>query len=144
MKILKYILFYTVQFTWGLLQNILGFCLFIKYRNCRHEFYHGAALTYHEENWGGISLGIFTFVNGKRNAEWVRSTKVHEFGHTVQSLILGPLYLFVIGIPSIIWCNGKKYIKMRKEQNVSYFDFYPEKWANTLGAKVTKEDFPTV
>jgi len=29
-------------------------------------------------------------------------TLVHEYGHTIQSIILGPLYLLIIGIPSSI------------------------------------------
>mgnify|MGYP007099320789 FL=1 len=29
----------------------------------------------------------------------------HEYGHTVQSLILEPIWLFVIGLPSLIWCG---------------------------------------
>lgn len=39
---------------------------------------------------------------------------VHEYGHTIQSMILGPLYLIVIGIPSTLWgfLMGKK----RKEK----------------------------
>lgn len=27
---------------------------------------------------------------------------VHEYGHTIQSLMLGPLYLAIIGIPSTL------------------------------------------
>lgn len=28
---------------------------------------------------------------------------VHEYGYTIQSLIFGPLYLIIIGIPSTLW-----------------------------------------
>lgn len=140
---MRYILFYLIQFTWGLLQNILGLCMLIKYRKLKHEFYHGSIITYHNGEWGGISLGMFIFINEKRDPEWLRSTRIHEYGHTVQSLILGPLFIFVIGIPSFIWCNSKKYRALRKDKGVSYFSFYPEKWANHLGAKVTKEPYPT-
>lgn len=137
MKFIKLFFYYLIQFTWGILQNILGFVFFLKQSKCRHKFYYGSVLTYHEGDWGGVSLGIFIFVNGKRDEEWIRGTEVHEYGHTIQSLILGPLYLFVIGIPSSVWCNNKKYIALRKDKGVSYFDFYPEKWANRLGSKVT-------
>jgi hypothetical protein len=87
---------------------------------------------------------MFIIMNGKRDEKWTSTTKVHEYGHTIQSLILGPLYLFVIGIPSIIWCNSKKCVKLRKEKGVSYFDFYPEKWANFLGEKITKLPAPRI
>ncbi len=55
---------------------------------------------------------------------------VHEFGHTYQSLILGPLYFLVVGLPSVIWGLVKKPGK-------SYFSFYAENWANLLGEKHT-------
>ena len=29
---------------------------------------------------------------------------MHEYGHSVQSRRLGPLYLAVIGIPSLVFC----------------------------------------
>jgi hypothetical protein len=134
---MKKILYYLIQFTWGLPQNIVGFFLTLKYRKNKKENFFNSLITYHYDNWGGISLGMFILINGNRDKEWIDTTKVHEFGHSIQSLILGPLFLFVIGIPSIVWCNSKKYTKLRKESNVSYFDFYPEKWANYLGSKVT-------
>lgn len=142
MKVLGLFFYYIIQWTWGLIQNLLGLCLYIKLKKCRHQWYHGAKLTYHEGDWGGVSLGMFIFVNGKKDAEWIKTTNVHEYGHTLQSLLLGPFYLFVIGIPSSIWCNNKKYITLRKEKGISYFDFYPEKWANRWGELVTKELAP--
>ena len=48
---MKYILqfFYLVlQFTWGAIQNVLGFLLFLKNIRCEHAYYHGAILTFHE------------------------------------------------------------------------------------------------
>lgn len=43
----------------------------------------------------GITLGNYIIVN---NIKHLR----HELGHTRQSKILGPLYLLVIGLPSLI------------------------------------------
>ncbi|MGB4268796.1 MAG: RHS repeat-associated core domain-containing protein, partial [Spirochaetota bacterium] len=53
----------------------------------------------------------------------------HEQGHYYQSLLLGPLYMGVIGIPSVthnwIWnLYGKSW---------EYYDFYTEKWADRWG-----------
>ena len=63
---------------------------------------------------------------------------VHEYGHTIQSLILGPLYLLIIGIPSSLWgfLGGRK----RREQQIPYCAFFTEKWANRLGEWVTGEE----
>ena len=62
---------------------------------------------------------------------------VHEYGHTIQSLILGPLYLIVIGIPSTMWAF--LFEKKRKDEQIPYGAFFTEKWANRLGERVTGE-----
>lgn len=142
MKYIGYLFYWLIQTTYGFIQFIAGLCMFIKYRKCKHEFYHGAILTYHDEDWGGISLGPFIFVNGKRYDYWIQDAKVHEFGHTIQSCILGPLYFFVVGIPSSIWCNSKKWCEKRENGEANYFDLYCESSANTLGALFTKEPKP--
>lgn len=64
---------------------------------------------------------------------------VHEYGHTIQSLILGPLYLIVMGIPSTLWGFLPSLNNKRKNQGISYFSFFTEKWANYLGEKVTNQ-----
>lgn len=63
---------------------------------------------------------------------------VHEYGHTIQSVILGPLYLIVISIPSGLWCNLSQAAEYRRKNKVSYYAFYPEKWADHLGEKARK------
>lgn len=62
---------------------------------------------------------------------------VHEYGHTIQSLIFGPLYLFAVGIPSIVWSFLPVFAKRREDAGISYFSVYPERWANKLGEKIT-------
>ena len=62
---------------------------------------------------------------------------VHEYGHTIQSLILGPLYLIVMGIPSALWAAFGS--KKRREKQIPYGAFFTEKWANQLGEWVTGE-----
>lgn len=74
-----------------------------------------------ENMLGGISLGPFAYVSKRMNEPGI----CHEVdGHTVQSKILGPLYLFIIGIPSAIWASSYNYKKQ------CYYDFYTEKNAN--------------
>lgn len=83
-------------------------------------------------------MGPFIFVNGNRVDYWVKEASVHEFGHTIQSLMCGPLYFFIIGFPSMIWCNTKKFSDMRRRGEANYYDLYCERGANTLGFMVTK------
>ena len=90
------------------------------------EHYDGTIVT----RWkygSGVSLGKFIFVS--KNAP--ETTVKHEYGHYLQGLRLGWLYLFVVGIPSILWAAfGGRY---RRKKGVSYYSKYPENWADRLG-----------
>lgn len=144
---IRTVLYFLMQCTWGAIQSLLGLIYFILHFSDRHYFYHGAIIT----EWNtksSVSLGMFVFVtkepyfydklkNEYTMEELSGRLLVHEYGHTIQSLILGPLYLIIIGIPSTLWgflpyCNIK-----RKTKSISYFSFYTEKWANALGEQVT-------
>lgn len=48
-----------------------------------------------------MSLGLFIFMFGGRYIGDEETLK-HEYGHSIQSKILGPLYLIVIGLPSLM------------------------------------------
>ena len=67
---------------------------------------------------------------------------VHEYGHTIQSLIFGPLYLPVFAIPSFVWAGAPALRRRRREGKLYYYDFYPERIANLLGELVTGERAP--
>ena len=122
------------QCTWGLLQTLLGFILFVKHYRNKHYSYHGAIITVWNSKTS-ISLGLFVFVTaepyfakkyeGQISVEELSERLlVHEYGHTIQSLILGPLYLIIIGIPSTMWgmLGGKK----RSEEQIPYGAFLPK------------------
>ena len=73
---------------------------------------------------GGISLGLFAFLSESLSSS--RPHVMHEQeGHTVDSKIFGPLYLFVIGLPSLIWAGCRN-----REKHPCYYSFYTERWAN--------------
>lgn len=82
---------------------------------------------------GAVTLGCYVFVG--LNSEYRKIVK-HELGHTIQSKILGPLYLIVIGIPSITYCGLRRIFPSLRKKN--YYDFYTEKWANNLSEKHIK------
>lgn len=125
---MKKFLFYLVQWTWGIVQNVLGLFLFLCLCYRKKRIFHGAVVT----TWklgSSLSLGMFIFTARPYDLKLVQ----HEYGHTVQSLILGPLWLFVIGLPSLIWCGC--FESYRKKKGVDYYSFYTEVWANRLGEK---------
>lgn len=124
-----------LQYTWGVLQTFVGTIVFLitLLCGCRHIWLNGSVITEIRGNWGGITLGMFAFVDympaGDRAKQY--NLVLHEYGHTIQSYMLGPLWIFIIGIPSLIWAGF--FESYRIKNNVSYYSFYPEKWANKLG-----------
>ena len=80
-------------------------------------------------NRGGVTLGDRIFISRCYHGEYLNMVIAHESGHVKQSLYLGPLYLIVIGIPSILWAWSHRWIAPRK----SYYWFYTESIANKLG-----------
>ena len=82
---------------------------------------------------GAITLGNYVFIG--LNSEYKETVK-HELGHTIQSKILGPLYLIVIGIPSITYCGLRRLFPSLRKKN--YYNFYTERTANNLSEKYIK------
>ena len=144
---IRAILYCIWQWTWGFLQSALGLLNFVIHIHDKHYFYHGALITEWKDK-SSVSLGMFVFLTsepyfyGKLKDEYTmeelsRRLLVHEYGHTIQSLLLGPLYLIVIGIPSMFWGFLPALNQKRKREGLSYFSFYTEKWANCLGETIT-------
>lgn len=74
-----------------------------------------------------MSLGDYLFVNPISSQKSIQ----HECGHSKQSDILGPLYLIVIGIPSLLH-NILHYLCSKIGIKWNYYSFYTESWANKL------------
>lgn len=120
-----------LHFIWGLPQNIIGGIMYLILRRKNpHKKYKNAYVCEMPNNLGSVSLGMFIFVTNIKNEKTIQ----HEYGHTRQSMLLGPLYLLVIGLPSIIWAGC--FNKYRQKHNKSYYSFYTEKWADKLGGVV--------
>ena len=92
---------------------------------------------YHWKFKGGLSLSTHIFLPEGVDPRTHAPNVLHEYGHTRQSRILGPLYLLVVGLPSIIWAGC--FENYRKKHNISYYSIYPENWADKLGG-VKRED----
>lgn len=122
-KLLKIILF-----IWELLQNLVGF-LYLKlskYKFTARYFLNGNTQIkyyYAKKFPGGLTLGEFIFTNGPQHVK-------HESGHVIQSRILGPLYLPVIGLNSILHAAF--------HHCKNYVHFWTEKWAEKLGRRQSK------
>jgi hypothetical protein len=143
------LLYILLQCSWGVLQTTLGLICFLFHIKDKHYFYHGAIVTEWKSR-SSVSLGMFVFITNEpffyeklkdeyQKEELSERLLVHEYGHTIQSIILGPLYLILMGIPSTIWGFSARLNKLRREKNISYFAFFTEKWANHLGEMVTNK-----
>lgn len=110
---------------WQAPQNIVGLAFRIFY-SVRPILFRGVDVVVDGRFPGGISLGHTVIV--KRPFLDNPDTWNHEYGHTRQSLYLGPFYLFVVGIPSLLWAWY-----WNPSRGVSYYSFYTEKWADKLG-----------
>ena len=137
---LKDFLFMFVQWTWALPVNLVGWIAYIictKILGYRWQHFGYAKIVYVPWKGGGLSLGLFIFMKDNHSKKtWTYNTRIHEYGHTWQCLLLGPLYWIVIAIPSFIWCNC--FAGYRKKNNVPYSALYCEAWANAWGQKFTK------
>lgn len=124
---MKKIVNHILDWTWQLPQNIVGFIYSLCIKTTKYEDNpYDDCIIYNKKSKGCVTLGKYIFVyRYKYNKAQIIK---HEYGHRIQSKILGPLYLFVIGLPSIIWAN-----EYHNTSNKSYYDFYTESWANKLG-----------
>jgi hypothetical protein len=130
---LRSVLFVLLQCTWGLPQTLVGLVVYLIYRlrKCEHFFFGGAVCTEWHRN-DGVSLGLFIFCPPGGGIH------LHEYGHTHQSLLFGPLYLMLVGLPSLLWAGLPGFRRMRRERRVPYSRLYCERWADRIGSKYEK------
>ena len=110
---------------WQAPQNIVGLVFRLIY-GWTAILFRGVDVVVSSRFTGGISLGRTIVVKRPYLANpdgWN-----HEYGHTRQSLYLGPLYLLIVGVPSLLWAWW-----WRPDRGVDYYVFFTEKWADRLG-----------
>lgn len=117
-------LFGALDFTWAAPQSVLGLLagtvLTLLGADVSPQWGMGAKVEMpaYMGNPGGMSLGP-TVIAGHGFSDFS-----HEFGHTWQSRVLGPLYLLIIGIPSLISAASDP---------TNHRGFFSEKWADAWG-----------
>ena len=150
-KVVVGILYYLGQFTWGIIMNIVGliatlFCLiFLKGKPHKNGY---GVITEVKGNWGGVSLGIFALC-GSYNQEdkdcydplFYYEVRCHEFGHSFQNLIFGPLFLFVVAIPSSIRYWLDEYGKLKKDYFAIWFERDASNWGEHIMAWIESYNY---
>lgn len=99
-RILRTAGYWIVSLTWGSIMTLLGAVIALALLLTGHRPGRLGPNVYFEvgRGWGGMEYGAFFFV--ERNA--ARETILHEAGHGIQNLLLGPLMPFVVCIPSAL------------------------------------------
>ena len=122
-------------FIWQLPQHLIGLGVLIYYyaRYRRIESCGNGIYLTQRFISGGVCLGEIIVLPKGGDDEFSRK---HELGHRRQSRYLGPLYLIIVGLPSV--CIN---IAARFSPRVSrsYYRYFPENWANRLGGVDRKD-----
>lgn len=118
-------LVFALLFIWQLPQNMVALLILLFSKTegvIAYRHYCFALKTKLPSKAGGVSLGNFALISP--SCAYDEDTVRHELdGHTVDSKIFGPLYLLIIGLPSVlhlVFYDGRG----------DYHDFYTERWAN--------------
>lgn len=103
-------LYMVLSFTWGLPMNIAGglVALILLLRGHRARKMGWAFCFPLDVNFG-LSLGIFAIVP----KGLPKHTIMHEFGHSIQNIYLGPFFPFLVALPSAIRFHYRDYVKSR-------------------------------
>lgn len=132
MKLLKLLFL----FLWQLPQNIIGTICSIKAETYRSLFTKDNELiVVYFKPWfrSAVSLGDTVIMDSLLwDQPFYKFDKClnHEHGHQIQSRILGPLYLILIGIPSLL---GNIVFRLFKINSRYYYKLPWEWWADKLG-----------
>ncbi len=100
--------YWLVSLTWGGLMTWTGAFIALVMLLSRHAPQKLGPNVYFEVGlgWGGMEYGAFFFVSKDAGEE----TRLHEAGHGIQNLVLGPLMPFLVCIPSALryWMRNCK------------------------------------
>lgn len=132
---MKKALFWLASCTWGFIMTAIGAAaaLALLLTGHRPKLFHGFVVFEFKYGWGGVDFGPFIIVNKGAPLD----TLLHETGHGLQNVILGPLMPFLVAIPSGIRWNIYRRKNARGELHTlpPYDSIWFEGWATALGKK---------
>ena len=106
----------------------------------RVHVYHGRLYGAIGHNWGGYNMGCFFICCEEGIGQDYLCA--HECGHGLQNCLWGPLFPFVIMIPSVIrfWYREFKYNRKGLQAPTEYGDIWFEGQASRWGEKYVVTD----
>lgn len=126
--------YYVLNFTGGLPTVAVGVLLGMVLRICGFKPRRcGGGLCFEVgHGYGGFSIGL-TFVVSRESGESVRR---HEFGHSVQNAVLGPLMPIAVSLPSVMrYWYRELCARLGKAVTTPYDGIWFEASATALGEK---------
>lgn len=100
------LLYYFLSFTWGIIMTLISLLvtvvLFIPSLFTKKIQFHRYGWIYYVKlgkYWGGFETGIMFLRDWESDEDYINC---HEFGHTMQNILFGPLDPFISTIPSVI------------------------------------------
>lgn len=135
---MKKFLFYLLSFTWGLPMTLCGALVALvlllagyKPKKWKYCYYFEVG-----HNWGGLELGAFFIVN-KNSSTYIKN---HEHGHAIQNCWFGPLFPFIVAIPSAIRYWWRELLtKCGKTDLPDYDSIWFEGQATRVGTKLVEK-----
>ena len=92
--------------TWGIIMTAIGLIItlilgilkiFIPKKIIFERYYWIYSITVGPQWWGGCEMGLMFLRDHGSSADYINP---HEFGHTFQNCLFGPLFLLMVAIPS--------------------------------------------
>jgi len=125
MKTRRMLLLWFLSLTWGLPAALAGagMAVLCLARGLKPKLFHGNIYFEQVRPYGSNNLGPFFFLGGNAG----EYTKCHEAGHGLQNILYGPLYLFVVGIPSELWYRRFQRVYAKEIASGKWPD--AERWA---------------
>lgn len=128
-------LYYLLAYTWGIIMTLIGWIAlaftktFLKSKIVESGRFGPCHYVIIGNNWGGLSIGTTIFIADKMLDDYTQHTKEHECGHSFQNSVLGPLFLILVFIPSII----RYWVDYFKGLSKAYDAIWFEGGASTVG-----------
>lgn len=132
--------YYLLSCTWGILLTALGWILtlifaIIKLFNSNitfEKYYWIYCVKVPPKLWGGFETGLMFL----RDLNSTKEIDEHEFGHTFQNALLGPLFPILVGIPSAIRYWYQNIREAKGKSNKPYDSIWFEDAATQCGIYV--------
>lgn len=99
-------LYYILALTWGVVMTALGWIITIilfiaklfAWKKITFDWYHLVySISVGPKYWGGCEMGLMFLKDHSKPSIYLDG---HELGHTFQNCLLGPLFPFIVAIPS--------------------------------------------